>query len=703
MVPPFRPCVQLKAAIPLRRSLHPLKPIKYCRLHACLCQIHGSSESETASAHVKSSYYHLDSEQSTFFAKTHANAWGKHDFSQIASLLRCIGESNNLFRGKDVHAFLKRRSYDHNTYIGNCLIQMYGACGSVGDAQAAFNIIQTPNVHSHNILIHAYALNGHFNDARNVFECMSKRIVVSWTTIISSAVQQGFCADAMMLFHRMEGEGFAPNIVTFISILEACTTREEGCEVHHLLVMRGFEADTIAATALITMYGSCSSLTNAKYVFATMPQKNVVSWGAVITALTENTRPEEALKLFVQMSKQLVVSDKAIYICALKTCASFGALTQGRNVHMKMIEEGFEQDTIVGNVLITFYGKSDELDSAMIIFKKMRNRDAVSWTAIISACAQLGDSKEALNIFHLMKLEGFQPNIATHVSVLDACCELMALETGREVHLAVLKNGTDANTAVGNSLVYLYGKCGGLGEARCAFVRLQQQDVMSWNNIISACAQSGRGSEALENFHHMLYKGIEPNSMTFTFVMQACNRFAQGRRRDGALSTDVKNPDAVVGPFLDTTYGRWVGIGKATMVCEQNIVTPSPLVEVGTNIFSQLKVLGDRHEAQISLFNRACHQSGCTTGGSATGEDVMDHYTHLIDLLNHAGHLPEAEDLLKTIPNATFIIPWMSLLCSCRLHGDNYHGQHAADECFKLDPGNASLYFELTHFCTAAS
>ncbi|KAI5063845.1 hypothetical protein GOP47_0020515 [Adiantum capillus-veneris] len=154
---------------------------------------------------------------------------------------------------------------------------MYGACGSVADAQATFNVIQTQNVHLQNILIHTYiALNGHFKDAINVFESISKRNVVSWTTIISFATQQGFCAEAMMLFHRMESVGFAPSKITFISILEACTTQEEGCEIHHSLVVRNYETGTIVATALITMYESCGSLTNARYIFATMPKKNVV-------------------------------------------------------------------------------------------------------------------------------------------------------------------------------------------------------------------------------------------------------------------------------------------------------------------------------------------------------------------------------------------------------------------------------------------
>lgn len=620
-------------------------------------------------------------------ANVHTFPWGKHDFPEIASLLRRLGESKDLPRGKEVHAFLKRRGYDYNTYIGNCLVQMYGNCGSVEDARAAFDVIHSPNLHSHNILIQVYAVNGHFKDASSVFESMSKRNVVSWTTIISSAAQQGSDGEATMLFHRMEGEGIAPNLVTIISVLEECTAREEGCKIHCSLVLRGFEADTVAATALITMYGRCGSLANARYVFSTMPKRNVVSWGAIITALTENGRPEESLEVFVQMNKHPVVHDKVIYICALHACASYGALEQGQNIHAKMIEEGIERDTIVANALVTLYGRSGNLDSAMTIFRKIIKRDAVSWSAIISACAQNGDSKEALKLFNQMELEGFQSHIATHISVLDACSDIMALEKGREVHLAVVKNGSELDTITGNSLVNLYSKCGGLADAQSAFLGLQKRDVISWNNMISACAQRGHGIDSLGYFHQMLNEGIKPNKMTFTFVTEACNSIEEGRQRDAAISSGERHVMAATS--LIPMFLRWSCIDEARLadksMLEENVVASSAMVDACTKNHGLPEVLDVQYQVQCGRI-----------------KFVMGHHTGIIDILSRAGYLSQAEDLLRSVPNATLSIPWLSLLCSCRLHGDILRGKHASDKCFQMDPGNASPYSELTQLCSSS-
>jgi len=52
-------------------------------------------------------------------------------------------------------------------------------------------------------------------------------------------------------------------------------------------------------------------------------------------------------------------------------------------------------------------------------------------------------------------------------------------------------------------------------------ISMQLRDVVSWNAMISGCAQNGSGKEALELFKQM-EKEIQPNSVTFTITLSAC-------------------------------------------------------------------------------------------------------------------------------------------------------------------------------------
>ncbi|KAL0848549.1 hypothetical protein Bca101_021796 [Brassica carinata] len=55
----------------------------------------------------------------------------------------------------------------------------------------------------------------------------------------------------------------------------------------------------------------------------------------------------------------------------------------------------------------------------------MPEKDPVAWNATISSYAQVGESKEALDLFHLMQLEGVKVNAVSMISVLSACTQLM--------------------------------------------------------------------------------------------------------------------------------------------------------------------------------------------------------------------------------------------------------------------------------------
>lgn len=652
---------------------------------------------------------------------------GLHDFSETASLLRRLGKAKDLTQGKKVHAFIRKYGYDRNTFIGNCLIQMYGNCGSLDDARAAFDAIQTPNLHSRNILIQAYSLNGSFDDAKSVFEAMHTRDVVSWTAIISAATQHGHGMEAMALFHQMQNDGIEPNSITFVCILEACTILEEGWEVHSSLVKRGFEGDVIVATALVTMYGNCRSLINARSVFNTMPEKNVVSWSAMISAFSQNGKAEEALEVLHQIRKEDIFQDKVTFVCALDACASLGSLKEGQDVHADIIADGSDQDMVVGNALVTMYGKSGDLSSAIIVFSKVLERDVVSWSAIISACAQNGHAKEALNLFSLMKLEGFQPNKVTFVSVLDACADLTALEKGRVVHVAVVKSGIELDLFVGNSLVNMYGKSGSLDDARDVFTKVPHRDVISWNGMIAACAQNAQGMEALEHFHQMQNEGIEPNNVTFICAIEACMSLAtlkEGQQIHAAILDGGYEPDVMVGTSLITMYGKCGSVDEARIVFlrmhKRTVIAWSAMLAACAQNGHEMEALELFHQMQhdgvkpneitfISVL-AACSHTGCFDDGmdyfATMKRDhgiryTLDHYTCMIDLLGRAGHLEEAEDLIKSLPGAIVAAPWSSLLCACRVHGDIERAERAANQCLELDPSNASPYIELSHMYSA--
>jgi pentatricopeptide repeat protein len=79
---------------------------------------------------------------------------------------------------------------------------------------------------------------------------------------------------------------------------------------------------------------------------------------------------------------------------------------------------------------------------------------------------------------------------------------------------------------------------------------------------------------------------------------------------------------------------------------------------------------------------------------------TLEHHACMVDLLGHAGHLQEAENVIKAIackPNADV---WMALLGACRMHGNVE--MDAGKQLLKLDLENATTYVLLSDIYAAA-
>lgn len=75
----------------------------------------------------------------------------------------------------------------------------------------------------------------------------------------------------------------------------------EGRQVHARMVAAGYRPALYLATRLVILYARCGALEDARNVLDGMPERNVVSWTAMISGYSQNERPAEAMELFITM------------------------------------------------------------------------------------------------------------------------------------------------------------------------------------------------------------------------------------------------------------------------------------------------------------------------------------------------------------------------------------------------------------------
>ena len=131
---------------------------------------------------------------------------------------------------------------------------------------------------------------------------------------------------------------------------------------------------------------------------------------------------------------------------------------------------------------------------------------------------------DAVELYSLMRSEGFLPNNFTFPFVLKACARLLDLQLGVKIHTLVVKGGFDYDVFVKTSLVWLYAKCGFLDDAHKVFGDIPEKNVVSWTAIISGYIGVGKSREAIDMFRRLLETNLVPDSFTVVRVLSACTQ-----------------------------------------------------------------------------------------------------------------------------------------------------------------------------------
>ncbi|KAH9295945.1 hypothetical protein KI387_039533, partial [Taxus chinensis] len=514
-----------------------------------------------------------------------------------------------------------------------------------------------------------YAKRGSMENARKLFQAMPQcqRSAVAWNTLIAGyAKQEGCEEEALKLFEEMLCQGFEADGFAYGSVLCGCASLgalEQGRQIHGDVIRRGMLSDVYLGSALVDMYSKCCSIKDACQVFDAMPQRNVVSWNGMIAGYDQNGRSDMALELFGKMLKTddgNVMPDQFTVATVVSACASLSDLAHGKQMHGYIIKnDSVNWDVFLGNALVDMYAKCGRIENAHNVFDKMPERDVISWTALIAG----------------------------------------------------------------------YAKSASFEEAQSVFDKMPERNVISWNAIIAGHAQNGHSEEAAGLFCQMKREGIYPTHYTFANVLSACASLATLELGEQVHSHIVKagfqfktgfDADVFVGNSLVDMYAKCGNIVNARLafnkLLERDGVSWNAMIvgyaqngygKEALEVFEQMlkeSMIPDR----ITLIGvlSACSHAGLVDEGrhhfnSMTQVHCItplpEHYACMIDILGRAGHLDEADKIIKSMPFEPDSITYVALLAACRIHGNVELGKWAAEHIFELDPLNSGPYVLLSN------
>ncbi|EFJ05849.1 hypothetical protein SELMODRAFT_42377, partial [Selaginella moellendorffii] len=277
----------------------------------------------------------------------------------FSSVLDACSGAGDLAQGRIAHAqILEFAAGAIDPATGAEIVAMYGRCGSVGDAERAFQAIDRPDLGLYNAMITVYA-------------------------------QTGRGDRALELIQQMRAREILPDEGTFARVLSSLhdrATLERGRAIYLELAAAGSPLGVVLQTSIVKMYLNAGWIDEAAEIFSRMESRDMFSWTVMITALTERGRGREALDLFRHTRLEGLDLNRVALISALD--AHQGRLREAReNFHSMIGDHGVDPSDEHFRCMVDLLARAGKIDRAEELIAAMPYEPVeVAWTMILGAC-----------------------------------------------------------------------------------------------------------------------------------------------------------------------------------------------------------------------------------------------------------------------------------------------------------------------------
>ncbi|XP_043715833.1 pentatricopeptide repeat-containing protein At5g48910-like [Telopea speciosissima] len=401
---------------------------------------------------------------------------------------------------------------------------------------------QITDTYSASRLAEFYAISDHgsLKYAEKVLDSVQEPYTFIWNAVIRGNLIKHNPLRTILLYDRMLRKSVEPDGFTFTTLLKACTQLSApaiGKQLHSQIVKLGFEYSPFIPNKLIHLYAVSGSITDARKLFDSSTELDIVTWNSMLEGYADNKDGDELHQLFDRMPHRDVVSwntiiafyvqvadfkqaiaisrrmqengerpDRVTLISLLSAVAHLGALAQGRWIHAYIDKHGIELDENLGSALINMYAKCGCLEGAVQAFRQTNQKSVDTWNAMITGLATNGQSQKALQLFSKMESLGVSPNAITFASVLNACSHGGLVEDGVRLFKRMSQTcGIEPDIGHYGCMVDLFGRAGLFDKIEEIIGAMPMKpDAVMWKALLGACRIHGNLEMGKQAGHQLI-------------------------------------------------------------------------------------------------------------------------------------------------------------------------------------------------------
>ncbi|KAJ0587318.1 putative tetratricopeptide-like helical domain superfamily, DYW domain-containing protein [Helianthus annuus] len=504
-----------------------------------------------------------------------------------------------------------------------------------------------------------------------------------------SLLTKGHLDEALTLFYTSD---ISHTHQTYADFFHACARHNcisQGQTLHHHMIKTQKERKLITNVYvynhLINMYAKCGCLDHARKVFDEMPERNVVSWTALISGYAQHERCEDGFGVFSVMLGVCRPNEFA-YASVLSSCDR----KFGRQVHSHALKTCFGFQT---------RGKWQE---AIDLFSVMRRDSNISFdhATLLSIVSSLSTIKDHDN-----------GNYA-----INRCLKYCS-----QVHCLALKTWFISEIGVITALAKAYADLGAqISDLYNLFLETAgRRDIVSWTAFITIFAERDP-VKSLLMFSNLCQEGSIPDRHTYSIVLKACSNLVTDKHTMAVHSHILKygfEHDTVLANALIHAYGRSGSVLESRKVFDftlvKDIVSWNSMIKIyglhgqpknALKCFDQMDVPPDS-TTFVALLS-ACSHAGMVEKGTELFELMsktygiapqLDHYACMVDILGRSGGILQAQKLINEMPMEPDSVIWSAMLGACRKHGETTLAELASKKLQELDPNSSLAYVQMSN------
>lgn len=338
----------------------------------------------------------------------------------------------------------------------------------------------------------------------------------AYNSLIKCLYHEGLAERVKPLLEIMQDQGFVPDRATFLILSnEQCKLGDFSSAFEFLDQMeeRGIRPGVAIYDSIISHLGREHRIPEAETLFNRMCEAYVepdeTFYATMINAYSKNGLAIKAHRLFMQMLENGVQPSSHSYTALINGLIKKNMTEEGCQYIDRMLEDGIKPNTVFYTSLINQFLRKREFEFAFRLLELMDKSkieiDLVTYIIIVSGCSRIIRSIKGKFYSKISKkAKDTLFDLLHQQSLLPADKELKGLvKSHEELNLSAFKFiQTIPNSPLLPNL-YLY------------------------NGLISCFCWADRMQDAYSHFGLMQRKGVLPNQVTFTILIDGHMRFGE--------------------------------------------------------------------------------------------------------------------------------------------------------------------------------